>query len=117
MWMIRWFFLALILLISILFVTKNGDLEKISIDFVFFKTEEMTPLVLLFLSYAAGFLTWFVISIFNFTKMKSELHGKEKLIKNLKDELTEYRNASLSLSSEDESTITVQPKKPKAEDI
>lgn len=95
MWIIRWFFIALILFIAILFVVKNQGLQPISIDFVFYKTEEISPLTALFFSFITGFLTWFVISLFNFMKMRSDMLSKDKTIKNLKNELNEYRNASL----------------------
>jgi len=111
MWMIRWFFIALIMGIIILFIVKNGNLEPFSIDYVFGETEDMSPLTALFLAYVFGFITWFVISLLNFLKMRAEIASKNKLIKNLKDELNNYRGAALSNVEDVDQTIVMGAKK------
>ena len=108
--MIRWFFIALVLFIIILFLMYNQGLDPISIDFIFYKTEVMSPLTAMFFAFVAGFLTWFVISLFNFMRMRSELASRDKVIKNLKDELNGFRNASLSIHDIAEKTMVLNKK-------
>lgn len=97
MWMIRWFFIAVVLFVMILFIMKNQALPVISIDYIFGRTGEVSPLAAMFASFVLGFFTWFVISIFNFLHLKSEISSREKLIRNLKQELNDYRNSSLTM--------------------
>jgi hypothetical protein len=59
----------------------------------------------MFFAFVGGFLTWFIISILNFLRMRSELSAKDKIIKNLKEELNDYRNESLSLGDADKTVI------------
>jgi uncharacterized membrane protein YciS (DUF1049 family) len=111
MWMIRWFFIALVIALISLFIGKNYDNEPVKIDYLFGVTEEMSPLLAMFFSFVLGFLTWFVVSLFNFMKMRSDIASKGKLIKNLKEELNSYRNAALSVSEDAEKTVLVDRKK------
>jgi len=106
--MIRWFFVAILLFFAILFIMRNQGMETLSIDYVFGKTGEINPLIALFGSFVAGFFTWFVISLFNFLKMRAEISSREKLIRNLKQELNDYRNASLTLPETMEKTMIVR---------
>jgi uncharacterized integral membrane protein len=105
MWMIRWFFIVVIIIFISVFISKNIELPKLSIDYIFGSTDEMPALMAMFFSFVAGFLTWFVISLFNFFKMRSELSAKEKVIKNLKEELNDYRNESLSIDDHDKTLV------------
>ena len=108
--MIRWFFIALVVVVVSLFIGKNMNHEPISIDYVFGETNEMSPLMGMFFAFVTGFLTWFVISLFNFLKMRAEIASKDKLIKNLKEELNDYRNASLSIQDRAEETLVIDTK-------
>jgi uncharacterized membrane protein YciS (DUF1049 family) len=109
--MVRWFFVALVVFIAILFVMKNQGLDPISIDYVFGKTEQITPVIALFYAFAAGFLTWFVVSLFNFLKLKAEIAAKNKVIHNLKQELSEYRNVALSDGTAPDKTLILSKKR------
>jgi len=94
MWMIRWFFIAVLVLALSLFVGYNKDGTG-TISYGFGDTGETSILVLLLISFAIGFMTWFLISMFNFYKLKSDLSAKDKLIDNLRQELNSYRNQAL----------------------
>jgi uncharacterized membrane protein YciS (DUF1049 family) len=110
MWMIRWFFIALVVAIISIFIGRNLGQNPITIDYVFGVTEEMSPITAMFFAFVAGFLTWFVISLFNFMKMRSELASRDKVIKNLKNELNGFRNASLSVPDIADKTMVLDKK-------
>lgn len=116
MWMIRWFLIAMVVVFISLFIGKNLNPENtISIDYIFGQTDDISPLAVMFFSYVAGFLTWFVISMLNYFKMRSELSSRDKLIKNLKQELNEYRSQSLVLDGEaDKTQVIRKPESPAA---
>ncbi|MFH0919556.1 MAG: LapA family protein [Fibrobacterota bacterium] len=105
MWMVRWFFIVVIIIFISVFISKNMGLTPVNIDFIFAETGEISPLMAMFFAFVSGFLTWFVISIFNFFKMRSELSAKDKVIKNLKEELNDYRNESLSMEDADKTVL------------
>jgi uncharacterized membrane protein YciS (DUF1049 family) len=94
--MLRWFLIAVLVLALSLFVGYNKDGTGI-VSYGFGDTGETSILVLLLIAFAVGFMTWFLISMFNFYKLKSELSAKEKLVENLKQELNSYRNQALTL--------------------
>ena len=112
--MIRWFFIALVVAIISIFIGRNLGQNPITIDYVFGVTEEMSPITAMFFAFVAGFLTWFIISLFNFMKMRSELAGRDKVIKNLKNELNSFRNASLSVPDIADKTMVLDKKGDKA---
>ncbi len=99
MWMIRWFLIAFLVLAGSLFVGYNKD-GKGSISYGFGETGETSILILLLIAFVVGFMTWFLISLFNFYKLRSELAAKNKLIDNLRQELNGYRNQSLTIEEE-----------------
>jgi uncharacterized membrane protein YciS (DUF1049 family) len=99
MWMIRWFLIAVLVLALSLFVGYNKDGTS-TVSYGFGDTGETSILVLLLIAFAVGFMTWFLISMFNFYKLKSELSAKEKLVENLKQELNSYRNQALTLDED-----------------
>jgi len=108
MWIIRWSLIAAAVVLVSFFIGMNMKSDQqITVNYIIGETEQMSPLVVMFFAYVAGFLTWFIISLFNFFRMRSELSGKDKLIKNLKQELNGYRNQSLSLGDDVEKTIIV----------
>ncbi|OGJ89496.1 MAG: hypothetical protein A2487_06310 [Candidatus Raymondbacteria bacterium RifOxyC12_full_50_8] len=113
MWAIRWFFIVGILFVAVVFIMSNRNLfegDPIEISFLI-KRVEWKPYFLMLVSFGAGFLTWFVVSLFNYFKMKTELSGKNKVIKNLKDELNDYRNVSLQAGASDlEKTMIINGK-------
>ena len=97
MWMIRWFFIAVVLFVAVFFIKNNQSLPTVSIDYVVGRTGDISPLTAIFVSFVLGFFTWFVISLFNFLNMRAEISSRDKLIRNLKQELNDYRNSSLTL--------------------
>jgi uncharacterized membrane protein YciS (DUF1049 family) len=105
MWMVRWFFIVVIIIFISVFISKNMGLPAINIDYIFGETGDVSPLMAMFFAFVGGFLTWFIISILNFLRMRSELSAKDKIIKNLKEELNDYRNESLSLDDADKTVI------------
>jgi len=105
MWMIRWFLLVIVIIGIAVFIGLNGtDQQEVKLNYLFGE-KVMTPLTLMFFSFVAGFLIWFVISLFNFLKMRSELSARDKVIKNLKEELNDYRNESLALEDADKTVV------------
>jgi len=97
--MIRWFLIAVLVLALSLFVGYNKDGTG-NIHYGFGSTGDTSILVLLLISFAVGFMTWFIISMLNFYKLKSELTEKDRLVQNLRQELNSYRNQALTLDEE-----------------
>lgn len=98
MWMVRLFFMSLSVFLGVLLIVYNQELlnSRIEINFLVMK-KSWSPFVAMLFAFAAGFLTWFIVSMFNYLKIRSQLESREKLIKNLKRELNDYRNSSLTL--------------------
>ncbi len=111
MWIVRWFLIAIIVICISLFIGKNIESEaeqQITINYIFGETAPLPKLMIMFFAFVAGFLTWFIISLINFFKMRSELSSRDKLIKNLKQELNGYRNQSLKGDDDFDQTISME---------
>jgi len=110
MWIVRWLLIAVVVIMISFFIGKNIESEaeqQITINYVFGETSPLPKLMVMFFAFVAGFLTWFIISLINFFKMRSELSARDKLIRNLKQELNSYRNQSLTLNDDAEKTIII----------
>jgi uncharacterized membrane protein YciS (DUF1049 family) len=108
MWIIRWSLIAAVVVLVSFFIGMNMKSDQqITVNYIIGETEQLSPLVVMFFAYVAGFLTWFIISLFNFFRMRADLSAKDKLIKNLKQELNGYRSQSLNLGDDAEKTIIV----------
>lgn len=106
MWMVRWFVIVLTMFLLIVFVQKNSDIDPIRLQYLFgWEAEGLNPLLCMLVAFVLGFITCFVISLFNFFNMRSDMSARDKLIKNLKQELNGYRNQSLALNEEAEKTV------------
>lgn len=105
MWMVRWFLFVMAIIVIAFFIMLNSQAEQnVTINYLFGQ-KTLSALELIFLSFTVGLITWFIISLFHFFKMRSELSGKDKIIKNLKEELNDYRNESLTLEDAEKTII------------
>jgi uncharacterized membrane protein YciS (DUF1049 family) len=110
MWIVRWSLIAIVVILISFFIGKNIDPQaeqQVTIHYIFGETEPLPKLMVMFLAFVAGFVTWFIISLFNFFKMRSELSAKDRLIKNLRQELNGYRNQSLNVNDDADKTVII----------
>ncbi|OQX95119.1 hypothetical protein B6I21_07100 [candidate division KSB1 bacterium 4572_119] len=91
MWIVRWIFWLLALLFLILFAIQNVT-ETVTIEFFKWRSIPISLWVVMYLSFLAGVLLWFVGSIFKIVQLKTEVRKTKKENDNLKKELNELRN-------------------------
>ena len=92
MWIVRWIFWILALLFLILFATQNV-VETVNVEFFNWQTKNPLPLwVVMYLSFLAGMLVWFIGSIYKILQLKAEVRKVKRENEELKSEVDQLRN-------------------------
>ena len=104
MWIIRWLFIAVIVIVVIGFAMQNTG-QTASVQFIKWETINLPLWVIMYASFAFGILFWLLISIVQIVVLKNENRKSRKEIKRLKTEVDKLRNISI-----DESIIPVEPR-------
>lgn len=95
MWVIRWFFLAIFILIAIGFAAYNND-STVVIKFVKWQSIALPLWVVMYLCFTAGIVTWLIISVVQILSLKSKVRRYRKELKKVTDELSRMRNVNLT---------------------
>jgi uncharacterized integral membrane protein len=74
MWMVRWLLVAALLIVLLGFSLLNLD-QRVSIDVVVAHWDDLPLLLVLFETFIAGMLLWFVISFATVARLQKELRG------------------------------------------
>ena len=98
---VRWIGPVLILIIFLIFMFSNQPVEingqSMTLYFLNFAIiKSMNPMLAFLLAFLTGGALAALIAFYQHVKQKLQLNSKEKIIKNLKAELNNLRNVSLS---------------------
>jgi uncharacterized integral membrane protein len=99
MWIVRWIFWVLALLFLILFATQNAT-QTVTVEFIKWRSVPIPLWIVMYLSFLAGVLVWFVGSIFKLIQLKTEVKKSQRENKMLRKELDELRNIPIDDESE-----------------
>ena len=103
MWILRWFFIVLIMLLILAFAVHNMDKEQATYVKLGPKIFHGPLIYFLFSAFVVGTLVWFLVSIFHVLQLHSRIHSIERENRKLMDELTALRNLPLEEGGEEES--------------
>jgi uncharacterized integral membrane protein len=94
MWIIRWILGALFVLLIIWFAMQNTE-ATVVVKFIKWQTVGLPLWVVMYLSFAAGVLTWLIVSVIRVVALKNETRKVKKENKRLQEELNRLRNVSV----------------------
>jgi|YNPNPStandDraft_1061719.scaffolds.fasta_scaffold51618_2 uncharacterized integral membrane protein len=94
MWFVRWIGAILVVLVLVVLATQNSALQVV-VRFYKWQSVEMPLWVVMYLSYAAGLLSWLVISLIRVLGLRRALRRLTKENERLKSELGRLRNISV----------------------
>ncbi len=94
MWIFRWIFMAIVMILIIGFAMQNTE-QRVTIQFLDYATQPLPLWIIMYASFAVGVLFWLLVSIFQILMLKRDLAKQRKEIKNLKSELDRLRNVSI----------------------
>lgn len=94
MWFVRWITAIVVVLVLVVLATQNSTLQVV-VRFYKWQSVEMPLWVVMYLSYAAGLLTWLVISLIRVVGLRRDLRRLTKENEKLKSELGRLRNISV----------------------
>ena len=95
MWVLRWFFIVLIMLLILAFAVHNMDTEQNTYVKIGSNTYQGPLIYFLFAAFVIGTLVWFLVSIFHVLQLHSRIRTVERSNKKLVEELTALRNLPL----------------------
>jgi len=95
MWVLRWFFVVLIMLLILAFAVHNMDKEQSTYVKIGPKTYHGPLIYFLFAAFVIGTLVWFLVSIFHVLQLHSRIRTVERSNRKLVEELTALRNLPL----------------------
>jgi uncharacterized integral membrane protein len=101
MWILRWFFIVLIMLLILAFAVHNMDMEQTTYVKVGLRTFHGPLIYFLFAAFVVGTLVWFLVSVFHVLQLHSRIRSVERTNKRLVSELTALRNLPLSEETEE----------------
>ncbi|MDZ7372524.1 MAG: LapA family protein [candidate division KSB1 bacterium] len=94
MWILRWVFGSLILLVIVGFALQNTE-QQVSIRFLTWETPNLPLWVFLYAAFAFGVLTWLLLSISRFLSLQAEVRRAQREAKRLREELDRLRNLAI----------------------
>ncbi|MFQ6092112.1 MAG: LapA family protein [bacterium] len=99
MWIVRWVFVAAIIILILLFSLQNQE-ERVIVHIGKWVSPELPLYFALFVAFAIGLLVWFIVATFQLVRVKSELKSCRRENRRLGEELTALRNLPLEESEE-----------------
>ena len=94
MQVIRWFFIAVFMLLILGFALYNQE-QQVSVRFLRWQSANLPLYLLLYIAYGAGVLTWVVVSSLNLIARNRVIARLRKEKRKVQEELDRLRNASL----------------------
>lgn len=109
MWVVRWILGALLIIIILGFALQNQD-QTVTVKIIKWQSPVLPLYFFLYLAYAAGILTWLLVSTLNILKLKGDVHKLNREKRRIMEELNRMRNANI-----DESIAPASPAVEEAE--
>ena len=94
MWMLKWIGIALLLILLFGFAMLNVS-ETVRVDLLLWQFDDMPLSLVIFESFIAGMLIWFLIAFVNELKLRNELRTVRRNHDELTRELQALRNQPL----------------------
>lgn len=113
MWILRWIFVAILIIIVLGFALQNQE-QKVSVSILKWQSDVLPLYFFLYFSYVAGLLTWVLVSTLSILKKKGEILKLQRENRRIREELNRLRN--VSIDEDIESTELEQEDKTLAED-
>lgn len=94
MWIVRWILGALLIIIILGFALQNQD-QTVTVNILKWQSPVLPLYFFLYLAYAAGILTWLLVSTLNILRLKGDLHKLHREKRKITEELNRMRNANI----------------------
>ncbi|MEW6042629.1 MAG: LapA family protein [Elusimicrobiota bacterium] len=98
MWLLRRLVAFLVFFLFLWFTAINT--KPVQVNFFGKQTGDLPLALVILISFATGVCFWFLVSLYHDLKMRREISGKDKIIANLKKELSNLRNLPLTDEAE-----------------
>jgi uncharacterized integral membrane protein len=94
MWILRWLFIAIVMIMVLAFALQNLE-QRTVVRFYTWESAELPLILFLFEAFVVGLIVWFLVAIFHDLQLRSEIRRIRKENKKLRSELTALRNLPL----------------------
>ncbi len=94
MWVLRWVFFALLLIVVVMFASQNAG-TMTNIKFLSWQSES-SILAVIGISFVAGLAVWFLFSVLRILQYRSQMRACQQENKRLKHELASLEGSDLN---------------------
>lgn len=94
MWILKWFGVALLLIVLLGFSIMNIG-QQVDINLFFWQFQEVPLILVIFEAFIAGMLVWFLIAFINELKLRADIRNAKRELEDLHEELQALRNMPL----------------------
>lgn len=94
MWILKWIFGALLIIIILGFALQNQD-QTISVHILKWESPVIPLYFLIYLSFIAGLLSWLLFSTYKIFRLKGKNYSLQHEVQKLKKQLNRLRNANI----------------------
>ena len=94
MWMLKWFGIALLLIVLLGFSMLNLS-QNVDLNLFFWQFEQIPLILVIFEAFVAGMLLWFLLAFVNELRLRGELRALRNRRDELERELLILRNQPL----------------------
>lgn len=94
MWIFKWIFGALLIIIILGFAIQNQE-QTVSVHIISWESPVVPLYLIVFISFITGMITWFLVSVYKIFSLKKQNFSLQRDVKKIKDELNRLRNANI----------------------
>ncbi len=94
MWIFKWIFGALLIIIILGFAIQNQE-QTVSVHILKWESPVVPLYLIVYLSFISGLVSWLLFSTFKIFSLKGKNYSLQREIKKAKDELNRLRNANI----------------------
>ena len=94
MWIIKWLFIAIIMLAILGFALQNQE-QRVAIRIITESTPELPLYFFIYFAFGIGFILGLIVPLVNIWQLKTNLHRTEKASNKTREELNRLRNADI----------------------
>jgi len=94
MWIFKWIFGALLIIIILGFAIQNQE-QTVTVHILKWESPVIPLYLIVYLSFIVGLITWLIVSSVKIVSLKGKNHSLQREIKKIKNELNRLRNANI----------------------
>lgn len=107
MWIIRWAFIAIIIVVVLGFSLQNTD--KVTVKILNYQYQEVPLFLVIYVAFCFGVFVYLLVAVFHQLQLRSDIGRLRRDNRRLQNELDNLRNLSLGDEFEEDAPTAEEP--------